>query len=320
MFDYQIGNVTEGIPEVNFDDAREMAPYLAPPDAMYVGAPGKHGYLRMGFEIDPRGKSIMRDLERRVPLIVQQELYFDRNWKELPCVYILSSGGANLDGDRYQQDIYMKKDSFAWISTGAATKISEMKRNYSGLKQHFTLEEGSYLEFMPEPVIPCRDTRFICYSDLTVHPTATLFYSEIYMGGRKYYEKPEMFDYDILSVCCLGKRPDGTPLFREKFVVEPKRLLFPRQLGMMGMFDVFANVIVMTPEANAEEIYARTPAFFDRENRLAAGITKLPNKAGVLFKVLGMETGPVKKAVREFCSTVRESVKGIPVAEEFPWR
>lgn len=320
MFDYQIGAKTSGVPEVDFNDAREMEPYLAPPDAMYVGAPGKQGYLRMVFELDREGKSIMRDLERRVPIIVQQELYFDREWKELPCVYILSSGGANLDGDRYQQDIYLKKDSFAWVSTGAATKISEMKRNYSGMRQNITLEEGAYLEFMPEPVIPCRHARFICDTDLTVHPTATLFYSEVYMGGRKYYEKPESFVYDILSVCCKGLRPDGTRLFREKFVVEPERLLNPRQLGIMGKFDIFANVIVMTPPDKAEEIYARTTPILDMKQMIATGITRLPNQAGVLFKVLGMETGPVKKLVREFCSTVRETVKGIKVAEEFPWR
>ena len=320
MFDYQLGEKTAGIPEVDFGDAREMQPYLAAPDAMYVGAPGKHGYLRMGFELDKTGKSIMRDLERRVPLIVQQELYFDRIWKELPCVYILCSGAANMDGDRYQQDIYLKKDSFAWVSTGAATKLAEMKRNYSGMRQHITLEEGAYLEFMPEPVIPCRDTRFICDSDLVVHPTATLFYSEIYMGGRKYYKDGEEFVYDILSVCCKGARPDGTKLFREKFVVEPKRLLNPRQLGIMGNFDVFANVIVMTPPDKGEEIYSRTEAYLDKKERLAAGITRLPNGAGLLFKVLGVEAGPVKKIVREFCSIVRETVKGYKVADEFPWR
>lgn len=319
-FDYQLGAKTAGIPEIDFSDAREMQPYLAAPDAMYVGAPGKHGYLRMGFELDPHGKSILRDLERRVPLIVQQELYFDREWKELPCVYILSSGGGNLDGDRYQQDITVKKDAFAWVSTGAATKLSEMKRNYSGMRQNITLEEGAYLEFMPEPVIPCRNTRFICDSILTVHPTATLFYSEIYMGGRKYYKGGEMFVYDILSVCCRGRRPDGNDLFREKFVVEPARLLNPRQLGIMGKFDVFANVIVMTPEKEADEIYRRTEAYLDNGRHMAAGITKLPNNAGLLFKALGMEPQPVKKIVREFCSIVRETVKGYKVAEEFPWR
>ena len=88
----------------------------------------------------------------------------------------------------------------------------------------------------------------------------------------------------------------------------------------MGSYDVFANVIVMTPPEHAAKIYEAADAFIDRENRLACGITHLPNGAGLLFKVLGMEPGPVKKVVRDFCSKVRMEVKGHPVPPEFPWR
>ena len=306
-------------PQVNFDDAREMSRYLKEPEAMYVGAPGKNGYLRMGFELDKNGKSILRDLERRAPLIVQQELYFDEKMPEMPCVYILSSGGPNVDGDRYRQDIIVKKDAYAWVSTGAATKLAQMKYNYSGLEQNIILEDNAYLEFMPEPVIPCRNTRFISDTRLVVADTATVFYSEIYMGGRKYYKEGELFEYDILSVCSHGERPDGEELFREKFVIDP-RVENPRNLGVMSFFDVFANVIVMTPLDKASEIYSATEVFLDKEKKLAAGITRLPNNAGLLYKVLGMEPAPVKKLVRAFCSKVRMAVKGKPVPEEFPWR
>ena len=306
-------------PEVDFSHAREMARYLREPEAMYVGAPGKHGYVRLGFELDKTGKSILRDLERRAPLIVQQELYFDEEMPEMPCVYILSSGGPNVDGDRYRQDITVKKDAFAHVSTGAATKLAEMKYNYSGLVQNIVLEDNAYLEFIPEPVIPCRHTRFISDTRLCVAPTATVCYSEIFMGGRKYYKEGELFQYDILSVCSHGERPDGKQLFREKFVIDPE-IEHPRNLGVMGKFDVFANVIVMTPKEKAQEIYEATEAFFDKKNLLAAGITTLPNDAGLLYKVLGMEPTPVKKLVRSFCSLVRQTVKGKPVPEEFPWR
>ena len=306
-------------PEVDFSKAREMRRYLEEPKAMYVNAPGKHGYLRLGFELDARGKSILRDLDRRVPLIVQQELYFDEAWPQLPCVYILSSGGPNVEGDRYQKDITVKKDAFAWVSTGAATKLAMMRYNYSGLVQNIVAEENAYLEFMPEPVIPCRHTRFISDTRLCVDKTATVFYSEIFMPGRKYHNEGELFEYDILSVCSHGERPDGQQLFREKFVIDPRKDP-PRNLGVMGSFDVFANVLVMTPPDKADIIYEKTPAYSDRDNKLAAGITRLPNEAGLLFKALGMEPGPVKRLVREFCSTVRQAVKGIPVPPEFPWR
>ena len=306
-------------PDVDFNSAREMVNYLREPEAMYVGAPGKHGYLRLGFELDSSGKSILRDLERRAPLIVQQELYFDEKMPEMPCVYILSSGGPNIDGDRYRQDITVKKDAYAHVSTGAATKLAEMKYNYSGLVQNIVLEDNAYLEFIPEPVIPCRHTRFISDTRLSVAENATVFYSEIFMGGRKYYKDGELFEYDVLSVCSHGERPDGTQLFREKFVIDP-RVENPRNLGIMSSFDVFANVIVMTPKEKADIIYEKTDAFLDRKNKIAAGITRLPNDAGLLYKVLGMEPGPVKKIVREFCSQVRMAVKGKPLFEEFPWR
>ncbi len=324
-FDYQLHGTTSPVPTVDFSSYPEMRPYLTEPKAMYVGAPGKNGYLRMGFEIDPRGKSIMRDLERRVPIVVQQELYFDEEMPGMPCVYILSSGGQYMEGDRYRQDITMRKGSYAFVSTGAANKVAEMRENYCGLMQNIVLEEDSYLEFLPEPTIPCRHTRFISDTRIIAHPTATLFYSEIFMAGRKHYQgretfvDGELYDYDILSVTCRGERPDGEPLFREKFVIEPAKRN-PRQLGVMGHYDVFGNVVVVTPPEKAAEIYAATDAFIDRERKVACGITHLPNKAGLLFKVVGMETGPVKAIIREFCSKVRMAVKGHPVPEEFPWR
>lgn len=318
MFTPGIDRQFSDSPEVDFSKAREMMPFLEEPKAVYVGCPGKRGYLNLGFQLDGEGRSILRELDRRAPLIVQQELYFDENLPELPCVYILSSGGPNVDGDRYRQNITVGKDAMAHVSTGAATKLAKMRYNYSGMVQEITLEENAYLEFLPEPVIPCVDTRFICDTRLTVHPSATVFYSEIYMSGRKYHND-ERFRYDILSVCSHGHRPDGQPLFREKFIIEPKREPVGT-VGVMDFYDVFANVIVMTPPEIAEKIFAETDAFIDRDKKLAAGITRLPNGAGLLFKVLGMEPGPVKKIVRQFCSSVRMAVKGVAIPDEFPWR
>ena len=306
-------------PKVDFDAMPELSGFTEQPRAMYVGCPGKHGYLNLGFEKNREGKSILRELDRRAPLIVQRELYFDEELPEMPCVYILSSGGPNVDGDRYVQNFVLKQGAMAFISTGAATKLAEMTSNYSAMRQTITLEADAYLEYLPEPIIPCRHTRYISDTDIIVDPTAAMFYSEIYMPGRKYYKEGEIFQYDVLSVCAHAKRPDGTPLFREKFVIDPREGHL-RDVGVMHGYDVFANVIVLAPEGQAEKVYAATEPFIDKDRRLASGVTHLPNGAGLLFKVLGMEPGPVKAVVREFCSTVRQAVKGHPLPKEFPWR
>lgn len=306
-------------PGVDFDAMPELAGFTGEPTGMYVGCPGKRGYLNLGFERDREGRSILRELDRRAPLIVQKELYFDAELPDMPCVYILSSGGPNVDGDRYVQNFCLKRGSMAFISTGAATKLAEMTRNYSGMKQSIILEDDAYLEYLPEPVIPCKHTRFISDTEIIVAPSAAMFYSEIYMPGRKYYGDGELFQYDVLSVCAHARRPDGTPLFREKFVIRPGSGHL-RDCGVIGRYDVFANVIVLASHDRADAVYAATEPFIDAERRLACGVTHLPNGAGLLFKVLGMEPGPVKAVVRNFCSTVRREVKGRPLPPEFPWR
>lgn len=303
----------------DFTTCRELKPYLTETKAMRLGAPGKSGMLDLVFELDNDHKSIMRHWDRRAPLIVQQELYFDEGMPEMPCVYILSAGGPNVDGDRYENRFTVRKDAYAFISTGAATKIAEMIYNFSALKQIFILEENAYLEYIPEATIPCRNSRYITDTDITIHPTATLFYSEIYNGGRKYYQDGELFVYDLLSVCTRAHRPDGTPLFREKMIVSPKEKNV-RDIGTMHNYDVFANVIVLTPEKDAQEIYTATQVFIHPEKDLAVGISQLPNNSGLIFKVLGAETQPVKRIVREFGSIVRQQIKGKPLPEEFIWK
>lgn len=298
---------------------RELSPYQQQPRAMYVGTPGKQGRLHLAFELDSQGKSILRYLDRRAPLIVQQALYFDENWPELPCVYILSSGGPNVDGDRYELQIKVGTDAFAHLSTGAATKLAGMRYNYASMTQHIVLDEGAYLEFLPEPVIPCRHTRFASDTRLTVHPTATICYAEIFTGGRKHHAGGEHFDYDLLAVNVQGQRPDGEWLFKEKFVSFPSQYA-PTVIGVMDGYEVWANVVVITPSGNADAIYSATEAFILPDGKLAAGITRLPGACGLLYKVLGHETGPVKRQVRKFCSSVRQVVKGCPLPEEFPWR
>jgi len=300
-------------------EAKEMSPYIDAADAAPVGLAGKTGYLRMGFELDAEGRSVMRDLERRVPFIVQQELYFDECMPEMPCVYILSSGGQNVDGDRYEQNITVRRGAFAHVSTGAATKLASMRRDYSSLVQRFSLEDDAYLEYLPEPVIPCRNTRFWSDTALAVAPTATLFYSEIYMSGRRYYGLGERFAYDILSVCTHAERPDGEELFRRKFTVRPADRS-PETAGAMNGYDVFADVAVLTPRRHADALLQRTEAYIDRERRIAAGIARLPFDCGLSFTVLGDETEEVKRVVRSFCSEVRRQVKGKPLFDEFPWR
>jgi urease accessory protein len=88
----------------------------------------------------------------------------------------------------------------------------------------------------------------------------------------------------------------------------------------MGPFDALANVILLTSKDNAERVYARVGAAVDLEQGVAFGACRLPNDAGLIFKVLARETAQVKARVRDFWGIVREEITGTPLSAPFFWR
>ena len=299
------------------DDARELAAYQDEPKQLPSGSFGKNAMLRLGFEQRDE-RSVLSVLHRRAPLIVQQALYWDEEMPGLPCVSIISNAGGILQGDRNRIEIDLAPGAQAHVTTQAATRVHEMDSNYATQAQTLTLGAGSYLEYIPHPVIPHRGSRFVQRTQITIDPTATLIYSEVLMPGRKYYRDGELFQYDLFSSTVRAARPDGTSLFTEKFIVEPGRNSVAK-LGAMGAFVVFGNVIVLTPKANVEPLLAAIEPSFNREDGLAAGASRLPYEAGLVFKVLGQETAPVSAAIRAFWSRVRQQVVGVRVPDNFLW-
>jgi urease accessory protein len=85
-------------------------------------------------------------------------------------------------------------------------------------------------------------------------------------------------------------------------------------------YDVVGSVLLLTPMEHARIVERQTASFIDTKQRLAAGVTYLPNDCGLLYRILGDDTGRVKRLIRQFCSQVRMQLKGRPLFEEFPWR
>ncbi|MFF5056387.1 urease accessory protein UreD [Micromonospora sp. NPDC000663] len=304
---------------ISLDTARELAPYQDQPAQLPAASNGKVGILRLGFE--RRGdRTILRDLYRQSPLLVQRALYWDEEMPELPCVMILTTSGGVLQGDRLRMDVSLAPGSRAHLVTQSATKIQEMDANYGSQVQTFTLAEETYLEYLPEPVIPYRASRFVTDTRVRLAESATMLYAEVLQPGRKYYRDGELFAYDLFSSALRAERPDGQALFVEKFVVSPKEFGVAR-VGVMDRFHIFGNVVLLTSPECAARVFDRTSTpLWDEQTPLASAVSRLPNDAGLIFKILGQETEPVRAAVRAFCVAAREEATGRTFPPAFSWR
>ena len=298
--------------------AAELAAFQDEPRQMPSGTVGKSGFLRLGFE--HRGdRTILADLERRAPYMAQRALYCDPAMPDLAWLFMITTSGCVLQGDRLALEVTLGPRARAHVTTQSATKIHSMDANYAVQTQALALADGAYLEFLPEPLIPHRRARFLTDTRITIAPTATLLYGEILQPGRKHHHPDECFGATLVSLSVGAERPDGRALFSEKLVIEPARRPV-RQTGVMDSFDVLGNVILLTPRENADRIHARVDAEVDLPGGVAVGACRLPNDAGLIFKVLGRETAQVKAKVREFWGIAREEVTGTGIPPPFFWR
>jgi urease accessory protein len=295
----------------------ELAPDQDEPRQMPSGAPGKNGALTMYFA-RRGGRSVLADLYRRAPLLVQQALYWDEHLPGLPCVYVITTSGCVLQGDRFDIAITVGADAMAHVTSQSATKIHQMDASLAVQSQRLLLADRAYLELLPGPVIPHRHSRYVARTSAAVADSATLLNAEVLLPGRKHHDGGELFEYDLYSSAVTVTRPDGAALFTEKLVAEPWRNPAGR-VGAMGTFDVLASVILVTPRRHADRVFEQAAIGADPAAQCLAGANRLPHDAGLSYKVLGMETEPVQAKVRAFWDLVRREVTGAPIPATRPW-
>jgi urease accessory protein len=236
----------------------------------------------------------------------------------MPCVFMITTSGCVLAGDRLDIAISVGPGAMAHVTTQAATKVHEMDGGFAVQSMRLDLAEGSYLEMLPGPVIPHRHSRFATTTTASVAATATVLITELLAPGRKHHGHGELFEYDLYSSALTIERPDGTPLCAEKLVSEPWR--YPiREAGIMGDFDVLASVTLAAPSRVAAAVLERVGATIDASAGYMAGASLLPNDAGLVYKVLGTETEPVTAKVRDFWRLVRREALGSAIPDPRPW-
>ena len=296
----------------------EFAPYQNEPPQMGSGAVGKRGLLRLGFELRG-GETILADFDSRAPYLAQRVLHCDSSMPDLAWLFLITTSGCVLQGDRFALDMTLGAGARAHVTTQSATKVHAMDANYAVATQSIDLDDGAYLEFLPDPLLLHRGARFASDTRITVTPNATLLYSEVVQPGRKHHHPHECLGVTLVSLQVSAARPNGRMLMSERLVIEPK--VSPvRQTGVMDSFDIFGNVVLLTPKENADRIDERVTPEVDLERGIAFGACRLPNEAGLIFKVLGRETAKVKAQVRAFWEIVREEVVGTRLQPAFLWR
>lgn len=287
----------------------EVLAYDSPLAQLGVGKAGKIGALVLRLEQDKsNSKTTVKEQYSRVPLYTQRALYLEEALPNMAYMYIISPSGGILQGDRYRMDITLRKHAFAHITTQGATRIYRMEGNYATQVINIDVGEDCYFEYIPDQVIPYRDSRFYQEANLHVHDNATLLYSEMITPGR--VASGEHFDYDICYMKATAKDHSGGLKFTDVAMLEPKKRDM-KMFGVLSNHDVVGNMYIITKN-KLQEINTSVNTALRAIPKIYAGATILPSNSGVGIRMLGNTASDVRYVIYEVVRIVRRIILDAP--------
>jgi urease accessory protein len=220
-------------------------------------------------------------------------------------IYIISPSGGILQGDRYRMDIKLKNNAYSHITTQGATRIYRMENNFATQIVNVVVDDGCYFEFVPDQIIPYRNSRFYQTVNLNVHDNATMVYSEIIVPGR--VASGESFEYDICYMKALAKNQKERIRFIDIAILEPKKRNL-KTLGILGSFDVVGSMYILTMAKYVAELNEAINSSVQKFFKISAGATILPYNSGVLVRMLGSVASDLRNAMYEVIRITRKII------------
>ena len=309
MLKYRVVDSQDYYTPVNIPS--EISQYNLEVPTLNIGHAGKVGLLVLVLE-NKEGKTTLVENYHKVPLQVQKALYIDENMPHMPYIYIMSPSGGILQGDRMRIDIHGHENTVFHITTQAATKIYRMEKNYATQILNITLDKGSYAEFLPDMIIPYRDSRFYQEVNLKIHEDATCLYSEILLPGRVTYG--ESFLYEIFYSRFQATNLSGNLRCLDNMVFSPKTSNL-RSRGILGDWEIAANIYLLTKKVESKILNTEIERTIQKADNIYFASTILPHSDGIIIRILGRKSNDVDIVCKQIWNIIRVKLHGKPAPD-----
>ncbi|NEC21577.1 urease accessory protein UreD [Streptomyces parvus] len=288
----------------------DVAALASVPDTLAPGSPAKVGILDLAFAV--RGeRTELVERYQKTPLQIMRPLWIDPELPGMNYVYLMATGAGVAQADRYRMDFRCGPDTQVHLTTQAATKVFRMEHDFASQWVHLSAEAGSYVEYLPDPLIPFKDARFYQRTEVTVAPGATVVIGDTLTAGR--LARGERHAYRVLATDLRISRPDGSLLAVDTLRLTPghRTVLGP---GVFAGHDHVASLFVVTDRAPATEL-ADTLHDALAGRGLLYGVSVLPRECGAWVRLLGDSPIRVAAAHEAVRQAVRRLLTGHPAPD-----
>jgi urease accessory protein len=274
-----------------------------------TGAAGKVGLLDVTLAPSGGTTRVQRQYQR-APLHVYRPIYLDPGRPDMAFMFIQQSGDGLVQGDRYRVDIECAAGAAAHVTTQASTKVFGAPQNFATQLVNLHVGAGAILEYLPDPVVPCRGSRLFQRICLVADPDSTVILGETLLPGRVAHGEAHV--YDVYWAETEARRPDSTLLFADLLRLSPPSDRHPKSIGLLGAHDVVAALYIITLQMQPAKMVTLLRQAFDEYTDILAGVSELPNGCGAAARMLGPTSKTVQAAFTAAWNAARLALLGLP--------
>ena len=263
---------------------------------------GATGFAKIIFSCNRTSRTAISRLNTQSPLLVQRALYPDTSLPRMAHVYLMSSSGGILQGDRFEIEIEAEANTMARITTQSATKIYKMDKGYAFQKININANDGSYVEFVPRQLIPFKSSRFCQDVRISASTGSTVMYSETVSAGR--IASGENFDFDACFLRMRVYDSESRLLFSDVCNIDPaqdRKETFER---LFGGKSIWSTVYVVTPKGNHRSMDKEIEKGINN-GPVLAGRSYLPNDCGLIVRMLDNSIDRIEEMISLVTKIVR---------------
>ena len=286
----------------------EILQYDGKLKSLDVGIVGKSGSLILELQKNSQGKTIVTEQFSCPPLFTQRALYYETKLPSMAFLQIMSSSGGIVQGDRYQIDISLKNNAVANLTTQGATRIYKMDTNFATQSVNVSVDEGCYLEFIPDQLILYKNSRYFQQMNLQIHDNATMLYSEIIVPGR--ISMNEIFDFDTCFLKTIATNQEKKLRFIDTTVMVPKKQKMIKS-GLFGNKSIVGTVYIITKQDHVLEFTSEINSLI-KKSGLIGGTSIMPKSSGVIARIIDDDSNKIKDFVYDIVKLTRKKILDAP--------
>ena len=281
-----------------------MNPLDADPTALAPSRP-QTAQAELEFACDANGATFVHRQRAGYPFHVGRSLKMPGDPPGMPTVYLQSCSGGIFEGDALRLRIAAGAGAAAHVATAASTVVHSMESQAASQQVELQAQAGSFLEYLPDPVILFPRAKLANGVRVCVHPGATVI-----LGDSLLLHDPKGGDdrFDWLQSDTVIEDAAGKLLARDRFRVAGVQLA--RGLtGITGSWKAQGSLFVVTAAKPPAELVAAMRAALASAG-VYAGATILPNQSGAWTRILATDAAALKAALFSAWTAVRQTLTG----------